>query len=216
MDDSSVTATPALSTVDRILDAAEGLFADRGYAGTAVRDIAAAVSLNPASLYNHFPGKKGLYEVVLDRGMRPVFEIFEDMARMAAGEWSRDEFWNGMDRIIDHFAAKPEIARLVQHEALAGGDMLAGLAVRWLAPIFADGVTLIQKSPRFEGWEREELPLLMATLTNLVIGYFANASLLEKIVGEDPLSGGAVERQRRFLHEAIRRLVGGGSGRDSL
>ena len=135
---------------------------------------------------------------------------------MAAGEWSRDEFWNGMDRIIDHFAAKPEIARLVQHEALAGGAMLAGLAVRWLAPIFAAGVTLIQKSPRFEGWEREELPLLMATLTNLVIGYFANASLLEKIVGEDPLSGGAVERQRRFLHEAIRRLVGGGSGRDSL
>ena len=202
------------NTADRILDAAEMLFADRGFAGTAVRDIASEVGLNPASLYNHFPGKEGLYEAVLDRGMRPIFEIFRDMAQMAKGEWSRDEFWTGLDRILDHFAAKPEIARLVQHETLAGGEMLAGLAGRWLAPIFADGVTLIEKSPRFEGWEREELPLLMATLTNLVIGYFANASLLEKIVGENPLSGNAVERQRRFLHEAIRRLVGGGSARE--
>ena len=61
MDDSSTTATPALSTVDRILDAAEGLFADRGYAGTAVRDIAAAVSLNPASLYNTGTGTGTTY-----------------------------------------------------------------------------------------------------------------------------------------------------------
>ncbi len=209
----SQAETGETNTADRILDAAEGLFADRGFAGTAVRDIASQVGLNPASLYNHFPGKAGLYEAVLDRGLRPIFEIVQDMASMAAGAWSRDEFWSGMDRILDHFAAKPEIARLVQHETLAGGDMLAGLAARWLAPIFADGVTLIEKSPRFEGWDREELPLLMATLINLVIGYFANASLLEKIVGEDPLSDTAVERQRRFLYEAIRRLVGGGSGR---
>jgi AcrR family transcriptional regulator len=43
------------NTADRILDAAEALFAERGLAGTAVRDIAARTGLNPASLYNHFP-----------------------------------------------------------------------------------------------------------------------------------------------------------------
>ena len=61
------------ATADRILDAAECLFAEHGFAGTAVRDIAARVSLNPASLYNHFPGKQDLYAAVLDRGLPPVF-----------------------------------------------------------------------------------------------------------------------------------------------
>ena len=55
-------------TRDRILDTAEALFAERGFAGTAVRDIAAAVGLTAASLYNHFAGKEALYAAVLERG----------------------------------------------------------------------------------------------------------------------------------------------------
>ena len=47
-------------TRDRILDAAEELFAERGLAGTAVRDISNQVGLTPASLYNHFSGKQSL------------------------------------------------------------------------------------------------------------------------------------------------------------
>ena len=42
-------------TAERILDAAENLFADRGYAGTTMRDVSAAVGLRTPSLYNHFP-----------------------------------------------------------------------------------------------------------------------------------------------------------------
>ena len=45
-------------TAERILDAAEELFAERGYAGTALRDVAAMVDLRTPSLYNHFPNKE--------------------------------------------------------------------------------------------------------------------------------------------------------------
>lgn len=201
------------NTADRILDAAEKLFADYGFAGTAVRDIASAVDLNPASLYNHFPSKEGIYEAVIDRGLQPIFEEFRTMATMAGGQWSREVAWRGVDAILAHFAAKPHLAKLVQQEAMRGGDNLARLASRWLAPMFSNGVSLLSNNPRFEGWEPHELPLLMATLNNLVIGYFANASLLARLLGEDPLSPEAQERHRLFLHEAIRRLLGGGSGR---
>ena len=74
---------------------------------------------------------------------------------------------------------------------------------------------MIQQNPKLEGWQAYELPLLMVTLNNLVIGYFANSALLEKLIGTDPLSPDAVTKQREFLHEAIRRLIGGGSGRGS-
>ena len=50
----------------RILIAALGLFAARGFYGASIRDIAAAVGLQSASLYSHFPSKEHiLAELVL-------------------------------------------------------------------------------------------------------------------------------------------------------
>jgi len=47
-------------------------------------------------------------------------------------------------------------------------------------------------------WEPEEVPHLAAGLYLLIFSYFANAQLLETVVGKDPLGPEAVERQRRF------------------
>ena len=63
------------STPERLLDVAERLFAEKGYAGTAVRDIARAAGLTAPSLYNHFDGKQALYEAVLARGVQPLVEL---------------------------------------------------------------------------------------------------------------------------------------------
>lgn len=41
-----------------ILDAALRLFAERGYGGTSVRDIATVASVQPATMYAHFPSKE--------------------------------------------------------------------------------------------------------------------------------------------------------------
>lgn len=43
---------------ERVLDAAAKLFAERGYAGVTLRDIATAVGIRHASLYYHVPGGK--------------------------------------------------------------------------------------------------------------------------------------------------------------
>lgn len=194
------------ATADRILDAAEYLFAEHGFAGTAVRDIAARVSLNPASLYNHFPGKQDLYAAVLDRGLRPVFEM---LTNLVASDWSpaRDE--RAIDMIVEHFAARPMFARLLHQEALAGGDNIARLAGRWLGPIYEQGLEALRTSPVLEGWSPDDLPLLVMALHNLVLGYFSMAALHGKLLGIDPLSDAAVERQKAFLRRATRRLVGG-------
>src|SRR5262252_4697339 len=61
------------STRDVILDAAGRRFAERGFAGVSVREIAADAGLkNQASLYHHFKNKKALYEAVLGRGLEPI------------------------------------------------------------------------------------------------------------------------------------------------
>ncbi len=58
-------------TYRRIVDAAEALFAERGYAGVSLPDIAGAVGMRHASLYYYVPnGKEQLYVDVMERSFR--------------------------------------------------------------------------------------------------------------------------------------------------
>lgn len=52
-------------TRQAILDAALDLFAAKGYFGTSLRDVAAAVGVRESALYNYFPGKEALFEALL-------------------------------------------------------------------------------------------------------------------------------------------------------
>lgn len=58
--------------------AAVDLFAARGYEGVGVRDIAAAVGIRSASLYNHFEDKEAI--------LRRIFDFFEENYLMVVPE----------------------------------------------------------------------------------------------------------------------------------
>lgn len=61
-------APPAAEpTRDVILDAAEELFSQRGYAATTIKQIGTASATNPALLYYYYGSKEGLYRAVIDR-----------------------------------------------------------------------------------------------------------------------------------------------------
>ncbi len=51
-----------------VLEAALRLFAEQGYAGTSVRDIAKVVALKPATLYSHFPSKAHILAEIVRLG----------------------------------------------------------------------------------------------------------------------------------------------------
>jgi AcrR family transcriptional regulator len=55
---------------ERVLQAADRLFAERGYTAVTIKDIAAAVGIRHASLYYHVPGgKEQLYIEVTERNL---------------------------------------------------------------------------------------------------------------------------------------------------
>ena len=59
-------------TKDKILDAAEKLFATNGFAGTSLRSVIKAAGVNTASVHYHFGSKDGLVEAVLFRRVAPL------------------------------------------------------------------------------------------------------------------------------------------------
>src|SRR5215813_1551323 len=63
---------PSDITRERILKAAERLFADRGYEETSIRAIVAKARVNQAAINYHFGGKDGLYREVLRTAFRAL------------------------------------------------------------------------------------------------------------------------------------------------
>jgi len=59
-------------TSERILDAAERLFADGGFDGTSLRAITAAAGVNLAAVNYHFGSKEGLIREVFARRLAPM------------------------------------------------------------------------------------------------------------------------------------------------
>jgi len=171
-------------TATRILDAAEALFAERGFAGVSVREIAGRVGLNQASIYNHFPSKQALYEAVLDRGFGPIREL---LAGGAGGLDTPEARQRLLEQLVDHLWRTPHLPKLVQREVLDGGVYLEQLADHWLKPIYEVGKTTMQGMPGVADWPQEELPLLILGMYHLLFGHFTSAALLERLTGVDPL-----------------------------
>jgi AcrR family transcriptional regulator len=192
------------STRERILDAAEFHFAGHGFAGAGMREIAASVDLNPASLYNHFPSKQALYEAVLERGLRPIFDVLD---ALRSTDWSPESLNHETNTLLARLARRPHLARLIVHEALAGGENLRRIARDWLRPLYSRALATFRESPTTREWEEDDLPLLLMSFHHLVLGYFAAAPMLREVMNEDPLSPEAVERQSRFMGKIVRLLV---------
>jgi len=64
----------ASDTKNRILDAAEQQFGDRGFAETSLRDITKKAHVNLAAVNYHFGSKEALLAAVLDRRLQPINE----------------------------------------------------------------------------------------------------------------------------------------------
>ena len=64
----------------RLVEAASSLFADRGYRGTSVRQIAQAAEVTPAMVGYYFGDKLGLLEAVLDSVFEHLLEGIQDLA----------------------------------------------------------------------------------------------------------------------------------------
>jgi len=181
-------------TATLILDAAENLFAERGFDATSLRDIAGAVGIRVPSLYNHFGNKDELYRAVLARAWKPLFEVIDPDRR----GYADDVIANSMALLIAH----PNVIRLLYREALHDRDHLADLRTDWIEPMFQQTIDqLANSTSASHRWSDDELPLLYVAMYNVFLGWFVTARLFGEALGVDPSSPEGLDRQVRFLQK---------------
>jgi AcrR family transcriptional regulator len=60
---------------EQLLDIGRSLFAERGFEGASIEEIASRAGVSKPVVYEHFGGKEGLYAVVVDREMQRLLDM---------------------------------------------------------------------------------------------------------------------------------------------
>ncbi len=74
---------------EQLLDIGRRLFAERGFEGTSIEEIAAQAGVSKPVVYEHFGGKEGIYAVVVDR---EVERLLMTATQMLGGDHTREKF----------------------------------------------------------------------------------------------------------------------------
>lgn len=117
-EDHSSDATPR----ERILDAASTEFAEHGFAGARVDEIAARAGVNKAMLYYHVGDKRALYTAVLLRNFDRVSAAIE--AALARGGSSRERLEHVIGAMTAIVRQYPDHPRIVLREVASGAANL--------------------------------------------------------------------------------------------
>ena len=128
-----------------LLEEATTLFAERGYAGTSLEDVASASRVTRGAVYHHFASKKALFEAVLDR---QEARVTAEVAAAASGADPRDAAMLALDTYLTH-CCDPVYGRLVwlegpavlgwQHWREAEKDRSYGLVERFIQDLVDGG-----------------------------------------------------------------------------
>ena len=115
-----------------ILDAAEQLFARRGFRSTTIKAIAGEAGVNTALLYYYFPDKQGLYHAVLERAFGGLIAEGED--RLQEGLEPEAAIRAFVSLQASYFGRHPSrphlfVRELIDHGAEYAAGQLTRLAV---------------------------------------------------------------------------------------
>ncbi|WP_165954315.1 TetR/AcrR family transcriptional regulator [Seongchinamella unica] len=193
----------APTTAERILDAAEDLFAQKGYSATSLGDVADRVGIRSPSLYNHFRNKEALYEAVLERLLlefgRPLNEMQE------SSELSQERVLQWLETIVRQHHANPNLARLLQHAALSGGPHTNEIIERLFSPMFSSPEPAELDDDYFGVLSSQGLqPWAVMAFNNLVMSYVTMAPMYRDLLGEDPFSKTALDKQLALVNTLLK------------
>ena len=178
------TSKPESEPRRRILDAAALVFAEHGFEGAGVDEIAARASVNKAMLYYHVGDKATLYGAVTTEFIGRMRAEVE--RRLAGVEDPRDKIRAVQRAFLELFHAYPHYPQLMQRELADGGTHLPPEALASMAAVMRITRSIVEEGRR-AGVFREVHPLLAHLLLVASAMFIMNAQRLRGRLDEQGL-----------------------------
>lgn len=207
----ATTSAQSAKTADTrrsILEAAEKLFAQRGFALARLEDVGEAVGVTRPALFYHFPDKQALYDAMLEEAFRPLGISIEAALTSTRPIGQRIE--DAALAWVDGVAARPTLSRLIlryvadmdEHpmQKLYGeSDRLAGIAWKLVQEGIANGeLKPLHADPVHSA----------SAIIGTTVFYVTALSALIPSGAHDPLDSARIQAHREETVSAIRRLLG--------
>lgn len=149
----------------QLLEVAKTVFAEHGYDGSSVEEIAARAHVSKPVVYEHFGGKEGIYAVIVDRESARLLEMIT--SRLGRDIGAREQIYTSALAFLDYIDADPSGFRVLTRDTpsgLAGGGM-AGL----LGDVAAKAEEVLRGVFTRSGVTLEPAPLYAHALVGMVV-----------------------------------------------
>jgi len=191
-----------------ILKAAEGLFAERGFASSRLEDVAERVGIRRASIFYYFPDKPALYDAVLENALGEL--LARTRPALSAGGSLSARIEAAVAAWVDTLGARPTLARLLLREAAEGTPESPPALLRHTEPF----VELVQRVVHESAGD----PLLAAppidpihlasTIVGATVFFVAAMPSLAARRGFDPTDARELASHKSEVLRITRRLLG--------
>jgi TetR/AcrR family transcriptional regulator len=181
-----VSPDKAQDARDRILVAAQELFAKRGFDGVSTTEIAREAGITQPLIHYHFKNKEALWKATVAR----LFSRLQDEFLTTLGRVSRNDTRRYLAEIIRqyvYFSARyPEAGRFILQEGGQESDRLEWLTEHWMKPATREFRKIYEQAAA-EGWTR---PVAFAQFTTLMTAtchqFFSLVAMSKSLFGSDP------------------------------
>ncbi len=134
---------------EQLIGVARGLFAERGFDGSAIEQVAHRAAVSKPVVYEHFGGKEGLYGVVVDREVTLLLSMMQEA--LTAGT-SRELLEQAAVALLDYIEQHPDGFRILVRDSPIGTSesfqsMIGDVATR-VEGILVDAFTRHGLDPR--------------------------------------------------------------------
>ncbi|MDX3884604.1 MULTISPECIES: TetR/AcrR family transcriptional regulator [Edaphosphingomonas] len=197
------------ATRQSILDAAEVVFAEQGYAAARLEDVALAVGIRRPSIVYHFPGKQELYDAV-------EADIFASMhayvvAHTAGVTDPMARLLALLDAWLDFMVARPTAARIIQR-LIADVGPRAGNPIEFSETALRDIEAIVAAGVEAGHFRPVPAMMILNGVAAGAIFYVCNARLLGEGRTYDPADPAELARFRALIHTLARAAVTSGAG----
>ncbi len=194
------------STKDLILEVALRRFADHGFAGTSLNEIADEVGIRRPSLLHHFPSKEALYKAVVMQSFTDWFALVE-----VAVAGTDKQGWPQVERVLraafQFFEEHPEFVRLARREAIEGGPILSEELGVVLRPLFLRGANFLTREMDAGRLRQYEPRQMLLTGYGAILSYLSDAALISSLLDDDPLSPASLKERREHVIDVFRNAL---------